>query len=231
MNNVTFHKGNIFNSKMQTIVNTINCVGVMGKGIAFVFKLRYPSMFDKYKEYCSSKMIGIGKLWLYKSEETPQWVLNFPTKFHWKYPSKIEYIESGLQKFVDTYKEKGITSIAFPLLGTHNGGLDKVEVLDMMYNYLERCDIPVEIYEYDPLAPDDVFDLFKQNWNEIPMSEKKSKLGIRTQKQINTIDDAINKDHVKSMISLIEYPGIGVATLDKCFRYVMSYKKEPTLNF
>ena len=101
----------------------------------------------------------------------------------------------------------------------------------MMYNYLERCDIPVEIYEYDPLAPDDVFDLFKQNWNEIPMSEKKSKLGIRTQKQINTIDDAINKDHVKSMISLIEYPGIGVATLDKCFRYVMSYKKEPTLNF
>ena len=59
MNNVTFHKGNIFNSKMQTIVNTINCVGVMGKGIALVFKLRYPSMFDKYKEYCSSKMIEL----------------------------------------------------------------------------------------------------------------------------------------------------------------------------
>lgn len=229
MNNVTFHKGNIFNSKMQTIVNTVNCVGVMGKGIALVFKLRYPAMFEKYKEYCDSKMIGIGKLWLYKTDEAPQWVLNFPTKFHWKYPSKIEYIESGLQKFVDTYKEKGITSIAFPLLGTHNGGLDKVEVLDMMYNYLEKCDIPIDIYEYDPLAPDDLFELFKKNWNDISPSVRKKQLGIRTQKQIDTIDNAINKDNVKSMISLIDYPGIGITTLDKCFRHVMNYKKEPSL--
>ena len=227
MNNVTFHKGNIFNSKMQTIVNTVNCVGVMGKGIALVFKLRYPAMFDKYKEYCGSRMIGIGKLWLYKTDETPQWVLNFPTKFHWKYPSKIEYIESGLQKFVDTYKEKGITSIAFPLLGTHNGGLDKVEVLDMMYNYLEKCDIPIEIYEYDPLAPDDLFEIFKKNWNDISPSDRKKQLGIRTQKQIDTIDKAVNIDNVKSMIALIEYPGIGLATMQKCFRLVMSYQKEP----
>ena len=175
-------------------------------------------------------MIGIGKLWLYKSDEIPQWVLNFPTKFHWKYPSKIEYIESGLQKFVEAYKEKGITSIAFPLLGTHNGGLDKIEVLDIMYKYLERCDIPIEIYEYDPFAPDDLFDLFKKNWNEIPALERKKKIGIRTQKQIDTIDHAINKDNVKSMISLIEYPGIGMTTLEKCFQLVMNYKKEPSLD-
>ena len=229
MNNVTFHKGNIFNSKMQTIVNTVNCVGVMGKGIALVFKLRYPAMFEKYKEYCDSKMIGIGKLWLYKTDEAHQWVLKFPTKFHWKYPSKIEYIESGLQKFVDTYKEKGITTIAVPLLGTHNGGLDKVDVLDMMYNYLEKCDIPIDIYEYDPLAPDDLFELFKKNWNDISPSVRKKQLGIRTQKQIDTIDNAIKKDNVKSMISLIDYPGIGITTLDKCFRHVMNYKKEPSL--
>lgn len=231
MNNVTFHKGNIFNSKMQTIVNTINCVGAMGKGIALVFKLRYPAMFDKYKDYCESKMIGIGKLWLYKSDDSAQWVLNFPTKFHWKYPSKIEYIESGLQKFIDTYKEKGITSIAFPLLGTHNGGLDKIEVLDMMYRYLEQCDIPVEIYEYDPLAPDDLFESFKRQWNIIPTSDKKTRIGIRTQKQIETIDRAVNEDNVKSMISLIEYKGIGLATMQKCFQLVMNFQNEPTLNF
>ena len=91
-------------------------------------------MFEKYKELCQSKMIGIGKLWLYKSEDTPQWVLNFPTKFHWKYPSKMEYLEAGLQKFVDSYEEKGITSIAFPLLGTHNGGLDKIEVIGNIHD-------------------------------------------------------------------------------------------------
>ena len=177
MANITFHKGNIFNTKMQTIVNTVNCVGVMGKGIALVFKLRYPDMFEKYKELCQSKLICIGKLWLYKSESCSQWVLNFPTKFHWKYPSKIEYLEAGLQKFVDTYKEKGITSIAFPLLGTHNGGLNKVEVLNLMYKYLEKCDLTIEIYEYDPLSPDDLFENFKKKWNGISYIEKKNIIG------------------------------------------------------
>ena len=225
MNNITFHKGNIFNSQTQTIVNTVNCVGVMGKGIALVFKLRYPEMFDKYKVFCQSKMIGIGKLWLYKSEESTQWVLNFPTKFHWKYPSKIEYLEAGLQKFVDTYKVKGITSIAFPLLGTHNGGLDKIEVLDLMHKYLEQCDIPIEIYEYAPLAPDDMFEDFSKKWNSITQSEKIKIVGSRSMKQIGIIDKAINEDKIKSMISLIEYQGIGFATMQKCFNLVMTYKK------
>ena len=225
MNNITFHKGNIFNSQTQTIVNTVNCVGVMGKGIALVFKLRYPEMFDKYKVFCQSKMIGIGKLWLYKSEESTQWVLNFPTKFHWKYPSKIEYLEAGLQKFVDTYKEKVITSIAFPLLGTHNGGLDKIEVLDLMHKYLEQCDIPIEIYEYAPLAPDDMFEDFSKKWNSITQSEKIKIVGSRSMKQIGIIDKAINEDKIKSMISLIEYQGSGFATMQKCFNLVMTYKK------
>ena len=90
MNNIKIVRGNIFNTKAQTIVNTVNCVGVMGKGIALVFKLRYPLMFDIYKGFCKSKQIGIGKLWLYKGEPEEPWVLNFPTKFHWKYPSKLE---------------------------------------------------------------------------------------------------------------------------------------------
>ena len=90
---VEFKSGHIFNTKAQTIVNTVNCVGVMGKGIALVFKLRYPNMFVVYKEHCNAKRIAPGKLWLYKSEKNAPWVLNFPTKFHWKYPSKMEYLE------------------------------------------------------------------------------------------------------------------------------------------
>lgn len=69
MNNITFVKGNIFNTKAQTVVNTVNCVGVMGKGIALVYKLRYPKMFDIYKEYCHQHLIGIGKLWIYKGDK------------------------------------------------------------------------------------------------------------------------------------------------------------------
>lgn len=227
--NLKFIKGNIFNSKAQSIVNTVNCVGVMGKGIALVFKLRYPKMFDLYSEYCKNKLIGIGKLWLYKEEENAPWVLNFPTKFHWKYPSKMEYIEKGLSKFVETYKDKGIASVAFPLLGTHNGGLDKQEVLSVMNQYLGQCDIPIEIYEYDPLAPDDLFEMFKRKWNLIPAEAKKETTGIRTQKQIDTINNAVNSDSVKSMITLIEYEGVGIKTMEKCFKLVMKYINNKTL--
>ena len=225
--NIKIIKGNIFNSRLDVIVNTINCVGVMGKGIALVFKLRYPKMFDLYKEYCLSHLIGIGKLWLYKGEEGVPWVLNFPTKFHWKYPSKMEYIEKGLQKFVETYKEKKITSIAFPLLGTNNGGLDKQEVLSLMCTYLRKCDIPIEIYEYDASAPDDLFEKFKENWNKIPDNNKKDILtdvntkGRITQKQIDIINQAVSSDSVKSMITLIESDGIGIKTMEKCFNLVM----------
>lgn len=227
--NITFIKGNIFNTSAQVIVNTVNCVGVMGKGIALVFKLRYPQMFDIYKEYCAKKYIGIGKLWLYKGEANAPWVLNFPTKFHWKYPSKIEYLEQGLLKFTETYKEKGITSIAFPLLGTHNGGLDRAEVLQLMNQYLGKCDVKIEIYEYDPLAPDDLFEYFKTKWNSIKSTNRKEITGIRTQRQIDTITEALNSDMVKSMIALIEYKGIGLKTMEKCFNMVMNAEQENTL--
>lgn len=138
---------NIFDSKCQTIVNTINCVGVMGKGLALEMKNRYPLMFDKYKEYCSNGLIDIGKLWLYKDSDE-KWILNFPTKKHWKNNSQYEYIEDGMKKFVETYKEKNITSIAFPMLGCSNGGLNKDIVLEIMTKYLIKCDnLIIEIYK------------------------------------------------------------------------------------
>ncbi|MFV0420558.1 MAG: macro domain-containing protein [Dysgonomonas sp.] len=227
--NIKFIKGNIFNTKAQVIVNTVNCVGVMGKGVALVFKLRYPKMFDIYQDYCEQKYIGIGKLWLYKGENDTPWVLNFPTKFHWKYPSKMEYIEKGLSKFVETYKEKEIASIAFPLLGTHNGGLDKQEVLSIMNKHLGKCNIPIEIYEYDPFSSDDLFEKFKEKWNTISMEDKKISTGIRTQKQIETINVAVNSKGVKSMITLIEYNGIGLKTMEKCFNLVMNSTPNATL--
>ena len=229
MSNVTIINGNIFNSKAQTIVNTVNCVGVMGKGIALVFKLRYPSMFEVYQEYCRQKLIAVGKLWIYKGELSDPWVLNFPTKTHWKLPSEYDYIEKGLQKFVDTYKEKGVTSIAFPLLGAFNGGLDKDRVMDIMISYLSQCDIPVEIYQYDPMAPDDLFETFKANWLSIPMHKKKEVTKIRTVKQIETIDKAVLSDNLHSMIELINYPGIGIKTMECCFKVVMHYAPEAKL--
>lgn len=142
---------NIFDSQCQTIVNTVNCVGVMGKGIALEMKNRYPDMFEKYKKLCENKLIDIGKLWIYNhivEDEIVKRILNFPTKTHWKYKSEYEYIENGMQKFIETYQDKNITSIAFPMLGCNNGGLDSDIVLGIMLKYLSKCDnLIVEIYK------------------------------------------------------------------------------------
>lgn len=138
-------KGDIFDSDTQTLVNTVNCVGVMGKGIALIFKQKYPKMFERYKELCNQKQIKIGRLWLYKNEK--KWILNFPTKDHWRNPSEVDYLKLGLQKFVDTYEAKGITSISFPLLGASNGGLDPDVSLRIMKEYLKDVKIPVYIFD------------------------------------------------------------------------------------
>jgi len=133
----------VFDSPAHTIVNPVNCVGVMGKGLALAIKSRYPKVFDKYVIACESGEMGIGKLQLVKT--TDRWILNFPTKKHWRGASKLEFIEAGLNKFVKTYRRRHIASVAFPPLGCGHGGLkwDKVEPL--MRRYLEGLD-NIEIF-------------------------------------------------------------------------------------
>ena len=229
---IKYIHGNIFNSKCQTVVNTVNCVGVMGKGIAQVYKLRYPLMFQQYKEHCKNKLIKPGVLWLYNKQDNAPWILNFPTKFHWKYPSKIEWVVSGLEKFVETYEKKGITSIAFPLLGTHNGGLDIQEVKSLMDKHLVKCSIDIEIYDYDPNAKDDLFEKFKLKWLGLSPESIKNETGIQPQ-YARKISELISLGEVNSMIALANYKGIGEKTLEKAFNYVLnqSNPNQGQLNF
>lgn len=144
--------GDILFSKCQTLVNPVNCVGVMGKGLAFRFKKAYPNMYERYRIICKKRLLLPGKLWIYNALNGTK-VLCFPTKDDWRKPSRPEWIECGLRKFVNTYKEKGITSAAFPLLGAGNGGMDKSSSMAMMGEYLSKCDIPIEIYStYEPYS-------------------------------------------------------------------------------
>jgi O-acetyl-ADP-ribose deacetylase (regulator of RNase III) len=226
---IKFIKGNIFSSKMQTIVNTVNCVGIMGKGIALVFKLRYPSMFNEYQNLCKSKDIKIGKVWLYK-ETGLRGVLNFPTKFHWKYDSKPIYLEKGLQNFLEIYKENNITSIAFPLLGAHNGGLDPQFVKQLMIKYLSVCDIPIEIYEYDPNAEDDLFNDFKTKFLSCNFEEMKSTTKLRKDK-FQLIVESLTNPEIKSMITLLSIEGLGELTMQKCFNFVLSHSNNQSRLF
>ena len=142
---ITYVVGDIFTSPAKVLVNTVNTVGVMGKGIAYGFKRIYPEMFEQYQYFCEEGMFNVGQLWLYKTPH--KWILNFPTKKHWRSKSKVEYIEAGLQKFVDTYDLKGMLSVAFPMLGCGNGGLDwNTQIQPLMEEYL--TDLPIDIFIY-----------------------------------------------------------------------------------
>ncbi len=137
--------GNIFDSKCNTIVNTVNCVGVMGKGIALEFKKRYPEMFLDYSKKCSLGEVCPGIPYIFRNPGGVQ-IMNFPTKDHWRSPSRLTYVERGLDWFVDNYKLYGISHIAFPPLGCGNGGLDWDTVGPLMYQKLKALPIEIEIY-------------------------------------------------------------------------------------
>jgi O-acetyl-ADP-ribose deacetylase (regulator of RNase III) len=118
---ISYIAGDLFESRAQVLTNTVNCVGVMGKGLALEFKKRYPALFRDYAERCARGEMKIGEPWLWEGAEVQ--ILNFPTKRHWRAPSLIEDIDEGLKWLAARYGDVGISTIAMPALGCGNGGL------------------------------------------------------------------------------------------------------------
>ncbi len=137
--------GNMFESHAQTLVNTVNCVGVMGKGIALEFKKCYPDMYDDYAARCAQKQVHLGEPYLYRRLFPPH-ILNFPTKDHWRSVSRLQDIVAGLEYLERHYEEWGIASLAVPPLGCGQGQLEWRVVGPTLYRYLSRLNIPVELY-------------------------------------------------------------------------------------
>ncbi len=157
--------GDILKSKAQTLVNTVNCVGIMGKGIAREFKNRFHEMFKDYIKRCERKEIRVGQPYLYKSLFGPQ-IVNFPTKEHWKSVSKVSDIEQGLDYLLAHYKEWGITSISIPPLGCGNGQLEWKVVGRLIYSRAKQLDIPVEIYAPYGTSPVELTESFLEKAGE-----------------------------------------------------------------
>jgi O-acetyl-ADP-ribose deacetylase (regulator of RNase III) len=144
---ITYVASSLYTSPAQVLVNTVNTQGVMGKGVAAEFKRIYPKMFEQYRDLCERNEIDIGVLWIYKTPR--KWILNFPTKKHWRNPSKPEYIEAGLKKFYNQCADAGIHSIAFPALGCGNGELDwQNTVKPLMEKYLNK--LPIDVFIHLP---------------------------------------------------------------------------------
>lgn len=139
--------GDLFESRAQTLVNTVNCVGVMGKGVAALFKQRYPQMFKDYAARCDRKEVRLGEPYLYRDLSGVR-IVNFPTKDHWRSPSKLADIERGLDYLATHAAEWKIESLALPPLGCGNGGLKWSEVGPLIYRKL--AGLPIEISAYAP---------------------------------------------------------------------------------
>jgi O-acetyl-ADP-ribose deacetylase (regulator of RNase III)/uncharacterized protein YwgA len=137
--------GDMFASQMQTLVNTVNCVGIMGKGIALLFKKKYPAMYADYEHQCARGEVKLGEPYHFR-DPSGRSIINFPTKGHWRAATRLADVEAGLDYFVDHFREWGITSAAFPPLGCGNGGLDWTMVGPLMYSKLKGIGIPIEIY-------------------------------------------------------------------------------------
>src|ERR1700730_10853764 len=137
--------GDLFESRAQTLVNTVNCVGVMGKGVAEQCKLRFPGMFDDYKIRTDRTAVRLGEPYLYRDQSGAR-IINFPTKDHWRSPSRLADIEQGLDYLAAHAAEWEVTSIALPPLGCGNGGLEWSEVGPLIYRKLHKLPIDVDVY-------------------------------------------------------------------------------------
>jgi O-acetyl-ADP-ribose deacetylase (regulator of RNase III) len=147
---IRFTQGNLIGEKVEALVNTVNTVGVMGKGIALMFKEAFPDNYERYESACKNGEVKVGHMFVVERNEMfgPKWIINFPTKKHWRHPTKMEWITEGLKELRTVIIEKKIKSIAIPPLGCGNGGLDWQDVRREMQDALSDIkDVEIIIYE------------------------------------------------------------------------------------
>ena len=148
---IHFKTGDILNEDTEAVINTVNCVGIMGRGIALQFKKSFPENFKAYTDACKRKEVQPGRMFVFEARQmtNPRYIINFPTKRHWRGASRMEDIESGLLSLVEEIKNRNIRSIAIPPLGSGLGGLNWSQVRPRIEDALEGLD-DVRIIIYEP---------------------------------------------------------------------------------
>lgn len=148
---IRYKQGNLLDSDAQALVNTVNTVGVMGKGIALMFKQRFPLNFQLYAAACKARQVQTGRMFVTEVGELegPRWVVNFPTKQHWRDPSQMAWVVEGLQDLRRFLVRESVQSVAIPPLGAGLGGLQWSAVRAQIE--LAFADLPIDVQVYEPL--------------------------------------------------------------------------------
>lgn len=193
------HKvGDMFDHENTCIVNTVNTVGIMGKGIAHEFKKKYPNNYNAYRKYCFDKKFVPGGIFVFNEKNVT--IINVATKKHWRNKSEIEYVNTGFLNIINYVNENSIMKVAMPYLGCGNGGLSKKEVLELMYNLLEEniCECEILLYER--------FDncgclINEELYNVVCI---RSKLNIKSKRDITYMMQFLNTYRFKNVIAFEE---------------------------
>lgn len=215
--------GNIFNSNAEALVNTVNCVGPMGKGIALEFRRRFPDMFEVYKQVCERGELRPGSILPYRKSKP--WILNFAVKDDWKHPSKVIWIEQCLDKFCAWYPKTGLKSVAFPWMGAMNGGIPLEKIKEVTRRYLEHLpDIEIEVYTFDPSAQDPLFERLLRSKEALSIENFREASGIR-RGQVEALYGLLEEKGVTSLSHVSESGILGKTSLDRLYDYLR--KEEP----
>ena len=200
------------------LVNTVNCVGVMGKGVALEFRGRFPEMFADYRRICQESRLRPGQILPYR-KGTP-WILNFAVKDDWRHPSRMEWVEGCLSRFAQNYRQMGIHSVAMPWIGAMNGRLPWSEVHAMMVRYLSNLpDLEVEVVEFDPTASDPLFERLHT------LTEQLDAIDFAERAQLNestaaTIIRAVNAGLARSLNDVLTLDRLGNTSVDRLYEFL-----------
>lgn len=215
---IRFVTGDLFDSNAYALVNAVNCEGVMGKGIAYQFKERYPFNCRAYQNACASGFVRPGQLYAY--EENGKLIISFPTKDKWRNPSRMSYIDAGLSSLVALIRHGGIPSVAIPPLGAGNGGLVWRDVRELMERrlYSVSQSVDVEIYEPSEAAAGRASNDPRLGVSALVLMDIEERLGTTDKRRVKEAFDGMNKVLPKPFI-------IRDGTFDSVYGRVEEFKR------
>lgn len=219
--------GNLFASSADALVNTVNCVGPMGKGIALEFRRRFPEMFAVYKETCEKGLLRPGQILPYR--KSSPWVLNFAVKDDWKHPSRVEWVEQCLEKFCQWYPTVGLRSVAFPWMGAMNGRIPLEQIQQVTRHYLSNLpDLDVEVYSFDPKSSDPLFDTLSRLNASLTSVEFQRQSGIRIG-QVEELYKLLGQTSTISLTPVVESGLLGKTSLDRLYQFLVVASRDEQL--
>ncbi len=208
---VKLQKGDILHSDAQALVNTVNCVGIMGRGVALQFKKAFPDNFKFYAQACDSGEVRLGSMLVYDRDRLtgPHYIINFPTKRHWKSKSRLKDIEAGLQDLVKTVRELHLQSIAIPPLGCGLGGLKWSAVRPRIESaFAVVPDVQVELFE--PSGAPDAAEMVKQSKTPVMTIGRAALLALMRRYLAAVMDPFVSLLEVHKLMYFLQEAGEGL---------------------